>query len=330
MIVAAVRVVGAIVRGASAESNVFASEVGNSRFEKFRESSLDLELSQEPPQELSQEPSRELGLPVLSEKDAYPDDDYSHFYYPYSEHTDSDTLSSVSVSTASSVFSDSGLNTSAVGASGARTLQALSRDPNDEGQTFLIKSLEDFRRRLVAELLRNKDNSFRISKTNRVIYFDHDDDTWYLHRFLRPNRTALHPGDTLVRVPVTSCVDMTQSEGGHVSPNVDVTVSVGHAAIAKAGVTNLVALTAGVSLAHAVSFSGAVTCHVAAGHYGQMFLRPFYYEVPRGRRVGLQYYRKVGLVEKGEWEETEAFRQLVVRAPTVECAVGRTRAVCAE
>lgn len=211
----------------------------------------------------------------------------------------------------------------------AGALNAFSRDPHDDGHTFLIKGLDDFRRRLVAELLRNKDNSFRISKANRIVYFDPDDDTWYLHQFLRRNRTALHPGDVLVRVPVTSCVDMSQGAGGHISPNVDVTVSVGHAAAARAGVTNLVAMAAGVSLAHAVSFSGAATCHVAAGHFGQVFLRPFYYEVPRGRRVALRYHRKVGMVERGEWEETESFRRLVVRAPAVECAVGRTRAVCA-
>ena len=209
-------------------------------------------------------------------------------------------------------------------------LHALSRDPEPDGQTYLIRGLEDFRHKSVAELLRNKENSFRISKTSRIVYYDTDADTWYLHHFLRRNRTvsSLAP-DTPVRVPVSSCIDMTQSLGGYISPNVEVTVSVSRGLLILAGLGGLVDTNTGAALAQAVSFSGAVTCNVPGGHYAQMFVRPYYHEVPRGRRVPVQYHRKVGLVESGEWEETEPFRELVVRAPLVECAVGG-REVCAQ
>lgn len=212
----------------------------------------------------------------------------------------------------------------------ASQLHALSRDPEPDGQTYLIRGLEDFRHKSVAELLRNKENSFRISKTSRIVYYDTDADTWYLHHFLRRNRTvsSLAP-DTPVRVPVSSCIDMTQSLGGYISPNVEVTVSVSRGLLILAGLGGLVDTNTGAALAQAVSFSGAVTCNVPGGHYAQMFVRPYYHEVPRGRRVPVQYHRKVGLVESGEWEETEPFRELVVRAPLVECAVGG-REVCAQ
>ncbi|OVF10140.1 hypothetical protein A9F13_03g02871 [Clavispora lusitaniae] len=212
----------------------------------------------------------------------------------------------------------------------ASQLHALSRDPEHDGQTYLIRGLEDFRHKSVAELLRNKENSFRISKTSRIVYYDTDADTWYLHHFLRRNRTVSSSApDTPVRVPVSSCIDMTQSSGGYISPNVEVTVSVSRGLSISAGLGGLVDTNTGAALAQAVSFSGAVTCNVPGGHYAQMFVRPYYHEVPRGRRVPVQYHRKVGLVESGEWEETEPFRELVVRAPLVECAVGG-REVCAQ
>ncbi|EEQ40823.1 predicted protein [Clavispora lusitaniae ATCC 42720] len=212
----------------------------------------------------------------------------------------------------------------------ASQLHALSRDPEPDGQTYLIRGLEDFRHKSVAELLRNKENSFRISKTSRIVYYDTDADTWYLHHFLRRNRTVSSSApDTPVRVPVSSCIDMTQSSGGYISPNVEVTVSVSRGLSISAGLGGLVDTNTGAALAQAVSFSGAVTCNVPGGHYAQMFVRPYYHEVPRGRRVPVQYHRKVGLVESGEWEETEPFRELVVRAPLVECAVGG-REVCAQ
>ncbi|QFZ29677.1 hypothetical protein EJF18_60189 [Clavispora lusitaniae] len=230
----------------------------------------------------------------------------------------------------SSDLSSSDLSIQAADAFRASQLHALSRDPEPDGQTYLIRGLEDFRHKSVAELLRNKENSFRISKTSRIVYYDTDADTWYLHHFLRRNRTVSSSApDTPVRVPVSSCIDMTQSSGGYISPNVEVTVSVSRGLSISAGLGGLVDTNTGAALAQAVSFSGAVTCNVPGGHYAQMFVRPYYHEVPRGRRVPVQYHRKVGLVESGEWEETEPFRELVVRAPLVECAVGG-REVCAQ
>ena len=242
----------------------------------------------------------------------------SHAEFSQAEFSQAE-ISSLALSQAADAFSRA-----------ASQLHALSRDPEHDGQTYFIRGLEDFRHKSVAELLRNKENSFRISKTSRIVYYDTDADTWYLHHFLRRNRTvsSLAP-DTPVRVPVSSCIDMTQSLGGYISPNVEVTVSVSRGLLILAGLGGLVDTNTGAALAQAVSFSGAVTCNVPGGHYAQMFVRPYYHEVPRGRRVPVQYYRKVGLVESGEWEETEPFRELVVRAPLVECAVGG-REVCAQ
>lgn len=205
---------------------------------------------------------------------------------------------------------------------------------NQTEQAYEVRNRADFQIHDVGKLMKNVGNIFRLSQTGEIVYYDEDLHQWYLHQFKKLSEEERWQSGT--RVAVTWCFDNTNSGDGYVAPTFETQL----AASAGTGITGslqgifniqgtVLLLAFGSSLANSVTFMGSYTCNVKAGQYCQFFLRPYYYEVPKGRRVHVKYQKGKGLVEQAKWENTPSFHTYWIGQPIPECAISTSPSICA-
>lgn len=206
---------------------------------------------------------------------------------------------------------------------------------SSSSQAYVVKSRDSFKEKKMGKLFKNKENIFRIEDCGSVIYFDDDRGKWYLHQFEEPDNSV---DSAPMRLPLSWCLDMTDGMGGYISPTVEVELS--HSSQLRLGggfsidnsalglKADILKAAFGVSAAVSVRFTGSFTCNVKRGQYGQIFLRPYVYRVPEGKRVAVKFKSGKGLVEVGKWEKTPSYNRYWVRRPLLECATHTDRNLC--
>ncbi|SGZ57025.1 CIC11C00000003780 [Sungouiella intermedia] len=211
-------------------------------------------------------------------------------------------------------------------------LRAESGDPpGSSSQTFVVPNRSTLRDS--DRFFKSKDNIIKLEDTNEVIYYDEGSQKWYLHLYNKENDGILD--ENTQKVPVSWCLDMTDGNEGYISPLIEIELTSGGSSGISGGFAGLgqykgdiLKLAFGVSLSTSVKFSGGVTCIVKAGQYGQVFIQPYVYKVPKGKRVQVQFEKGKGLIEKGKWEKTESYNRYWIRPPMVECAVSYHSLLC--
>lgn len=216
-------------------------------------------------------------------------------------------------------------------------LNVIIAEPNDppsnSGQTYIVPDRNSLKSKIAAKMFGSKANIIKVEDTNLIIYYDEDGPKWYLHQYNKPSEGPA--GETSNRIPVSWCLDMTDGNGGFISPSVEVELASGGGSSITGGYAgigqfkgDIFKVAFGVSLAASVKFIGGMTCNVKAGQYGRVFIRPYVFAVPAGRRVPIVFKKTKGITEDGKWETTESYNRYWVRPPMVECLVGPDSSLC--
>lgn len=210
---------------------------------------------------------------------------------------------------------------------------AISEDTK-AGQTYVIENLDYFKTEEGRQLLKHEENVIKVDDDKLVVYFDDNERKWYLHRFNTPlgdNNFV----NTTRSFPVSSCLDMTDGNGGFISPSIEVEAAGGINAGNSEGIKgfgqfegDIFKVVFGLSLSTSVKFSGSITCNVKAGQYGQVLLSPYVFNIPEGERVNVEVRKGRGLIEKGTWDSTPSYNRYWVRPPMVVCATGSDAGIC--
>lgn len=216
----------------------------------------------------------------------------------------------------------------------ANSIVTLLSEMNLNGTTFLLESKDSLAKRGSEIYFKDTNNVIKLQKESQILYYDEDEKQWYLHKFGKPKKEQ-RPELTSKKWPVSWCLDMSDGEGGLINPSVDLQLSLEGGVGISGGLAgynlyegDILKLALGLSLSSSVQFSGSVVCNVQAGQYGQVFLRPYMYTVPEGRRIWVQHKKGKGLVEKGKWERTPSYNRYWVQAPIIECAVSEDSSLC--
>lgn len=216
-------------------------------------------------------------------------------------------------------------------------LNGIIAEPNDpsstSGQTYIVPNQNSLKSKVAAIMFGSNANIIKLEDTNLIIYYDEDAQMWYLHQYNKPGEDIA--GEATNRIPVSWCLDMTDGNGGFISPSIEVELASGGGSSITGGYAgigqfkgDIFKVAFGVSLAASVKFVGGMTCNVKAGQYGRVFIRPYVFAVPAGRRVPVVFKKTKGIIEKGEWETTESYNRYWVRPPMVECLVGPDSSLC--
>lgn len=202
------------------------------------------------------------------------------------------------------------------------------------GMTYVVSNRDALKSREGASYFKNKDSIIKLQEESQVIYFDEDKEKWYLHQFDKPKDDEPSK-KILFRVPISRCMDMTDGEGGLINPSVEFELSMdGNTGVSSGFVGvgqysgDVIKAALGLSLSSSVKFTGSMVCNVKAGQYGQVFIRPYVYLVPKGKRVQVQHTKGKGLINKGKWEKTPSYNRYWIRPPMVECATGNDLGLC--
>lgn len=207
------------------------------------------------------------------------------------------------------------------------SIATLLSELNLNGTTYLVQSKDSLAKKGSEIYFKDTHNVIKLERESQVIYHDEVEKKWFLHEFKEPKK-ELRPRLTSKKWPVSWCFDMSDGEGGLINPSVDLQLSLEGGAGISGGFAgynlfdgDILKAALGISLSSSVQFSGSVVCNVKAGQYGQVFLRPYMYTVPEGRRVWVQHKKGKGLLKKGKWDVTPSYNRYWVQAPIVECAV---------
>lgn len=204
--------------------------------------------------------------------------------------------------------------------------------PPTKKKNILIRSIADFALPRVLKKLSDVSNYFISADKDSIVYFDKDIKNWVLHTFDGASTQMLpSPG---MGVPLARCLSTAHGGNGYVTAQLDLSVYADMSLSApvevmllETQVDVLATLSSGMTVGGAASFTGSVTCNAAPGQYTQPYLYPYFFEVPRGRRVRTRYVENKGLENFGEWTETPAMQRLVATA-LLECAVGNDTSIC--
>ncbi|CAK7891079.1 hypothetical protein CAAN1_01S01882 [[Candida] anglica] len=172
-------------------------------------------------------------------------------------------------------------------------------------------------------LLKDLNSVFQFKEENSVISYDYKEKSWYEYEF--DDRAVLEVFPDLV--PVTMCFDSFNGTGGgsiQQSYSFSMTFTNKVYSAIKFNVSDLtISAALGFELASSVSFTGSYSCDISNGQYGQMFIEPFYVDVPEGTRQKVYY--KDGIVKYDQVQEkTPSFKILSTSNPNHYCIVDTT------
>lgn len=195
-----------------------------------------------------------------------------------------------------------------------------SRD-HDDGDVYLVKNLAAMKTKKVQDLLKLKSNSILFKQENQVLSYDSND--WYLYKLSGP---VSRPEVGRI-LPVSPCLDSSQGSGGSIvneyEYELDLSASVGASAKYKP-VNYAVGFGAGVSVTTSFIFTTSVSCSVAAGSYGQLFITPQVITVPHSERVRVRPTRWGGFAPALDPEKIPLYRAFVMPSLNHHCVVSNS------
>lgn len=188
----------------------------------------------------------------------------------------------------------------------------------DDGDIYLVKNLAAMKTKKVQDLLKLKTNSILFKQENQVLSYDSKD--WYLYKLSGP---VSRPEVGRI-LPVSPCLDSSHGSGGSIvneyEYELDLSTSVGTSAKYKP-VNFAVGFGAGVAVTTSFIFTTSVSCSVAAGSYGQLFITPQVITVPRSERVRVRPTRWGGFAPTLDPEEIPLYRAFVMPMLNHHCIV---------
>lgn len=205
----------------------------------------------------------------------------------------------------------------------AEASKIVNNDYEDDEETlYKMNYLSDMDKPGRADLMNNKKNSFYFMKEKKTIYYDHEREDWYL---LELNTNSYTGAFALPEIPVSACMDSSYGSGGSISRGYEISFSIDNSLTASGSynISNIIlGANLGISVGTSFTYSGSFDCSVGPGEMGQMFIQPFSYEVPAGRRRTVAYKKFRGIVAKGAaYEEIAKFKRIAFAKPNHSCRV---------
>lgn len=204
--------------------------------------------------------------------------------------------------------------------------------PPTKKNKIIIQSIADFVLPRVLKKLLDVSNYFITTDKESLVYYDKGMKDWVLHTF-DGTSTQMIPSPGM-GIPLARCLSTAHGGNGYVTTQLDISVYAETTASApvelmlpETQVDVLATFSSGLSIGGAASFTGSVTCNAVQGQYTQPYLYPYFFEIPRGRRIRTRYIQNKGLETYGEWKETPPIQRLVATA-LLECAVGNDTSIC--
>lgn len=166
--------------------------------------------------------------------------------------------------------------------------------------------------------------------TQSCVYYDFEKLDWFEYKLANTRQGSAGLPRAVASqalIPVTACISSVHGNGGSISREYAVLLSVTEAVSGTLGI-KISALVFRAILSTGVgprfSYSGSFSCTVGAGEYAQLFIEPFYIQVPESNRRRVMWDRLRGLVPRGDvWEEFERFNLIAQHRPNHVCVVER-------
>lgn len=200
----------------------------------------------------------------------------------------------------------------------------VERNDYSQDQTlYIMKRESDMEIPTRGELMKNKQNVFYFKDTQSSVYYDHEDKDWFEYSLKKEEPATVHAFPDLI--PISPCIDSSEGDGGYVSQKYEVGLTI-TGTLGPQLSYNISPITIGANIGLAVapsfSFSGSYECDVAKGQYGQMFIEPFYVDLPSGGRRKVAYRKFRGIVANGEsYESFSRFKMIAKHKPNHYCLV---------
>ncbi|GEQ71783.1 hypothetical protein JCM33374_g5469 [Metschnikowia sp. JCM 33374] len=210
----------------------------------------------------------------------------------------------------------------------AQMLEAIIENPvNVPGyQKVNIETLDDFQKKEIGSLMKNKQTTFITKDKSNIVFFDKEEKSWILQSFdpSKPSSNIEHGK----KIPLSKVVDTQYGSSASVSSlfrgsiRLDTTVEVPADIKQQPHDVVIFSLSGHVQVGTTLKISGSIGCVFEGNQFARPYVTPFYIEVREGKKTKVKYQKGKGLLLKGEWEKTEAFSRLAAVPPMVECHVG--------
>ncbi|CUM64491.1 uncharacterized protein PRCAT00002096001 [Priceomyces carsonii] len=203
---------------------------------------------------------------------------------------------------------------------------------NKEGSTlYIINNEDDMKDPRKGDLMYDTKNVFLFKSSRVSLYYNETDASWYSFKLKDKLTSPVKPQTFSDLIPVTACLSSKDGDGGSVSITYEVDIQAsdylaGSGTFAPSMSPLSLSGTLGVTVGPTFSYIGSYTCNIDAGEYGQLFIEPFYVEVPESSRIQVAYEKHKGVVLKGKkYEEFNKFKVLVKNKPNHYCVSGKTK-----
>lgn len=213
-------------------------------------------------------------------------------------------------------------------------LEVTLTDPisRRQGNNIKISSIAEVLAPNFHKKLLDVTNYFLTADNSTIVFFDKDLRSWVLQQFdeaisdLMPKRGR--------RISLARCLSTEHGGGGYVTAQLDASVYAegtftgAFELILLVSTTEVLAsLGAGSSMGSAAGYTGSVSCILGSGQYAQPYLYPYFFDIPKSKRIKAKYIENKGLELYGKWQEMPSFLKIIARG-LLECAIGNDSSVC--
>lgn len=189
---------------------------------------------------------------------------------------------------------------------------------------YILNDEEEMRAPSKGDLMNSKFNVFYFRNSKNSLYYDDDKETWFQISLKENQKAEVKSFPELI--PISPCLDSSEGDGGYITQEYDVQVSVtgslGFELSLNLSPITLGA-TLGVSVGNSFTYSGIFECDASKGEYAQMFIEPFFVEVPEGTRRLVVYRRYKGIVVGDDREDFHRYKLIAQHQPNHVCLIGK-------
>lgn len=198
-----------------------------------------------------------------------------------------------------------------------------SQDKKPKSNIYIFNSASELLDSDNGDLMKYKKNILYFANTKASIYYDEDDESWCEFRPDDPNDSiSIRPLKNLI--PVTPCMDGTRGSGGSILRDYSISTAITHTLTGLLGAYPLVATTVsfGISVGKTASYTGSFSCDVPGGKTGQLFIRPFIFDMPDSTKRQVIFDKFKGLTSKSDkFEEYRKLKLIANVQPNHICIV---------
>lgn len=198
-----------------------------------------------------------------------------------------------------------------------------SQDKKSKSNIYIFNNANELLDSDNGDLMKYKKNILYFTNTKASVYYDEEDESWCEFKPDDPNDSiSIRPLKNMI--PVTPCMDITLGSGGSILRDYSISTSITHTLTGLLGAFPLVATTVsfGISVGKTASYTGSFSCDVPRGKTGQLFIRPFIFDMPDSTKRQVVFEKLKGVTSKSDkFEEYRKLKLIASVQPNHICIV---------